>query len=78
MFKDDKLKGYLFIKKTLENLKIKSDQISIQNGWNPHNWNENDQSNLSNRPYMLKAIQDSMLQFGMNQTTEEQKFLLLQ
>ncbi|MBP2544890.1 hypothetical protein [Acinetobacter guillouiae] len=78
VFKDDKLKGYLFIKKTLENFKIKSDQISIQNGWNPHNWNENDQSNLSNRPYMLKAIQDSMLQFGMNQTTEEQKFLLLQ
>ncbi|WP_288500345.1 hypothetical protein [uncultured Acinetobacter sp.] len=78
VFKDDKLKGYLYIKKTLENLKIKSDQISIQNGWNPHNWDENDQTNPANRPYMLKAIQDSMLQFGMNQTVEEQKFLHLQ
>jgi hypothetical protein len=78
VFKDDKLKGYLFIKKTLENLKIKSDQISSQNGRNPHNWDEIDQSNPANRTLMLKAIQDSMLQFGMNQTTEEQEFLLLQ
>ncbi|USA54229.1 hypothetical protein NDN13_03265 [Acinetobacter sp. C32I] len=77
VFKDDKLKGYLFIKKTLENLKIKSDQISSQNGWNPHNWDETDQSNPANRTFMLKAIQDSMLQFGMNQTQEEKDFLLL-
>ncbi len=59
-------------------MKIKSDQISSQNGWNPHNWDEIDQSNPANRTLMLKAIQDSMLQFGMNQTTEEQEFLLLQ
>ncbi|MCH7313158.1 hypothetical protein [Acinetobacter sp. ANC 3882] len=77
VFKDEKLKGYLFIKKTLENLKIRSDQISSQNGWNPYNWEESEQSNPNNRSYMLKAIQDSMLQFGMNQTLEEKDFLLL-
>lgn len=77
VFKDEKLKGHAFIKKALENAKIKSDQLSVQNGWDPSNWAEADQVNTNNRPYMLKAVQDAMLQLGMNQTTEETNFLNL-
>lgn len=75
IFKDEKLKGHAFIKKALENAKTKSAQLSNQNGWDPYNWAEVDQVNISNRPYMLKAVQDTMLQFGINQTVEEIKFL---
>lgn len=77
VFKDEKLKGHAFIKTVLENMRLKTDQLSIERGWNKHNWAENDQISPANRPYMLKTIQDTMLQFGMNKTQEEKDFLKL-
>ncbi|MFC4953495.1 hypothetical protein [Acinetobacter puyangensis] len=77
VFKDEKLKGHAFIKKVLKNMKLKTDLISSQNNWDPHNWAESDQISPSNRPYMLNVIQETMYQFGMNQILEEQNFLNL-
>lgn len=77
VFKNEIFKGHSFMKKVLENFKLKSDQISFQNNWNPHRWSESAQLNTSNRAYMLDAIQETMLQFGMNRTTEESTFINL-
>lgn len=75
VFKDEKLKGHSFIKKILENMELKSNEISLQQEWNRHNWDETDQRSDKYRPQMLNVIQETMLQFGMNKTSEEIKFL---
>lgn len=78
VFKDKSLKGHLFIRKVLENMKLKTDKLSIERNWDAHNWEEVDQISSDNRPHMLKTIQDTMYQLEMNQTTEEKKFLNIQ
>ncbi|WP_353171109.1 hypothetical protein [Acinetobacter rudis] len=77
VFKDEKLKGHLFIKKILENMEQKTDQLSVVNGWDKHNWAEANQISPGNRPHMIKVIQETMHQFGMNKTQEEKDFLKL-
>ncbi|WP_353172486.1 hypothetical protein [Acinetobacter rudis] len=77
VFKDEKLKGHMFIKKALENMELKTDHLSAINGWDKHNWAEANQISPLNRPHMLKVIQETMYQFGMNKTQEEKDFLKL-
>lgn len=77
VFKDDKLRGYKFMKRILENLAIASNEISIQKNRNPYHWAEKDQISKLNRPVILKAIQHTMHEFGMNKTSEEKNFLQL-
>lgn len=77
VFKDEKLKGFIFNKKFLENMKISSDSLSYEKGWDKHNWTEENQTSIANRPYILKAIQDTMLQLGINQSNEEKVFINL-
>lgn len=77
VFKDDRLKGYTFIKSVLENMQTQSNLISQQKHWDPTDWAEADQVSTEQRPMILKAIQDSMRQFKMTETQEEHDFLLL-
>lgn len=75
VFKDNKLKGYKFIKSVLENMKLISDKVSLEKGIDKNNWSEENQTDPKNRAYIMKAIQISMNQFGINETDEEAKFL---
>lgn len=77
VFKDDKLRGHKFIKRVLENFAQASDKKSKEQDWSSSYWAEKDQRSELNRPIMLKAIQKTMKEFGMNQTVEENNFLKL-
>ncbi|GAA5010865.1 hypothetical protein GCM10023206_18830 [Acinetobacter puyangensis] len=77
VFKDDKLRGYKFMRRILENLTIASNEISIQNNRDPYYWAEKDQRSALNRPIILRVIQQTMHEFGMNKTSEEKNFLQL-
>lgn len=77
VFKDNNLKGHLFIRTVLERMGEMTDKISEQNSWDRHHWHELDQISPDNRPYMLKVIQQTMLDFGLDQTSEQITFLKL-
>ena len=62
--------------KFMDNLRLKSEQISYQNNWDPYAWGTN-KTLESNNPIILKVIQDTMYQSGMNKTEEEKAFLNL-
>ncbi|MDC4985776.1 hypothetical protein OHW15_07285 [Acinetobacter baumannii] len=75
VIKDNKLRGYKFIKSILENMKTISNKVSLEKGIDKNNWNEETQNDPNNRLYVMKAIQMSMNQFGINKTDEEINFL---
>ncbi|EPF75627.1 hypothetical protein [Acinetobacter rudis] len=74
VIKDDQLNGYAFMIRFMDNLRIKSEQISFNNNWDPYAWGANKRLE-SNNAIILAVIQDTMHQFGMNKTKEEQEFL---
>lgn len=74
--KDDRLSAYVFMAKFMDNLRIESERISYQNNWDPYAWGSN-KSLESNNPIILKVIQMTMHQSGMNKTAEEKAFLNL-
>lgn len=76
VIKDDSLSAYIFMAKFMDNLRLKSEQISYQNNWDPYAWGTN-KTLESNNPIILKVIQDTMYQSGMNKTEEEKAFLNL-
>lgn len=77
VFKDERLKGHLFIKKILENMEKKTDQLSVVNGWDKYNWAEVNQTISENRSYIIKVVQETMYDLDMDKTQEEKNFLNL-
>jgi len=75
VLKDNKLRGYKFIKRVLENMKTISNNVSLKKGIDKNNWNEEGQNDPNNKVYIMKAIQMSMNQFNINRTKEEVSFL---
>ncbi|TCM59599.1 hypothetical protein EC844_1416 [Acinetobacter calcoaceticus] len=77
VFKDENLKGYLIFKRILENMGEISDEISKKNKWDKYHWKESDQIDPVNRKDMLSAIQQAMIEFGLDKTSEQKAFLKL-
>lgn len=77
VFKDEQLKGYIFYRSVLEKMSKTSNNLSYEREWDPYHWQETDQISIANRSYMLQAIQETMIEFEMNQTQEQLQFLKL-
>lgn len=75
VFKNERFKGHHFMKSLLQNFKVKSYELSLLNNRDPYRWSEIDQISIANRPYMLDAIQTTMLQHGIDTRDEEIKFI---
>lgn len=77
VFKDEQLKGYIFFRTVLENMGELANDLSKNKSWDKHHWKESNQISPLNRPHMLKVIQVTMIQFGMDKSDEEKRFLEL-
>lgn len=75
VFKGDHLSGFLFVRTVLEKMQIKSNALSFEHGLDSNLWTEDQQNSPENWPIMLKVIQETMHEMGMNQTEEERGFL---
>lgn len=75
VFRSGLTSNFIFIKKVLEKMKIKSEEYSEINNWNKSNWSESDQRSDMNNTLILKSIQEAMVELGMDKSEEEINFL---
>ena len=78
VIEDERIYGYLFIKRFLENMDSEDNAASQKRDVKEYYWKEDDQkNNKDNNIYILDALRKTILQFETKENSEIQRFLVL-